>query len=90
MLGISLFMFSPIAMNLLGYRIPMFENLRLSKGSFAPWYAWVIVAIVTVLCVLYTFKAVPFVRKMQREVSLFKLIGLLAIVGGVLEEVVFR
>lgn len=34
MLGISLFMFSPIAMHLMGYRIPMFENLGLTKGSY--------------------------------------------------------
>jgi membrane protease YdiL (CAAX protease family) len=90
MLTMSLFMFSPILMHLIGYRIPMFENLGLTMDTFAPWYAWIFVVFVTVSYVIYTFKAIPFVYKMQRELSLFKLIGFLAIVGGILEEVVFR
>jgi uncharacterized protein len=90
MLTMSLFMFSPILMHLLGFRIPMFENLGLSLGTFAPWFAWVLAFLVTIAYVLYTFKVIPFVYKMQREISVFKLVGLLAIVGGILEEVVFR
>lgn len=90
MATMSLFMFSPILMHLLGFRIPIFENLGLSIGPFAPWYAWVIALLVSIAFVIYTFKAIPFVLKMQREVSIFKLVGLLAIVGGILEEVVFR
>ncbi len=90
MLTMFLFMFSPIFMHLIGFRIPMFENLGFTKGSFAPWYTWIIVAILTILYVIYTFKTIPFVYKMQREISLYKLIGLLAIVGGIVEEVVFR
>jgi hypothetical protein len=36
-------------------------------------------------------KAIPFVASMQREISLFKLLGILsAVVGGIVEEVFFR
>ena len=36
-------------------------------------------------------KAIPFVAGMQREISLFKLLGILsAVVGGIVEEVFFR
>jgi membrane protease YdiL (CAAX protease family) len=90
MLTMSLFMFSPILMHLLGFRIPMFENLGLSIGTFAPWFAWILALLVTIAYVIYTFRVIPFVLKMQREISVFKLVGLLAIVGGILEEVVFR
>lgn len=90
MLTMSLFMFSPIFMHLIGFKIPLFENLGFTKSSFAPWYTWIIVIIVTIAYVIFTFKAIPFVYIMQREISLFKLIGFLAIVGGILEEVVFR
>ncbi len=86
----SLFMFSPILMHLIGYKIPMFKNLGLSIGTFAPATAWILALILTISYVIYTFKAVPFVYKMQREISLFKMVGLLTIVGGILEEVVFR
>ena len=68
----------------------MFENLGLSTGTFAPWFAWVLALLVTITYVIYTFKVVPFVLTMQREISIFKLVGLLAIVGGILEEVIFR
>ena len=90
MLTMSLFMFSPIFIHLIGYRIPMFEHLGLTMNTLSPWYAWIIMLFVTVSYVIYTFKVIPFVYKMQNELSLFKLIGLLAIVGGILEEVVFR
>lgn len=89
-LSISLFMFSPILMHLIGYKIPMFENLGLAIGTFAPATAWILALILTVSYVLYTFKAIPFVRQMQREISLFKMVGLMTIVGGIIEEVVFR
>jgi membrane protease YdiL (CAAX protease family) len=36
-------------------------------------------------------RAIPFVAGMQREISLFKLLGILAaVVGGIVEEVFFR
>jgi len=89
-LTMSLFMFSPILMHLIGFRISMFENLGLSADTFAPWFAWILALIITLSYVIYTFSVVPIVYKLQREISFFKLIGLLTIVGGILEEVVFR
>jgi len=89
-LTMSLFMFSPILMHMLGYRIPMFEHLGLTTDTFAPWFAWVLALIITAAYVIYTFRVIPAVYKMQREISFFKLVGFLTIVGGVLEEVVFR
>jgi len=90
MLTMSLFMFSPIFIHLIGFRIPMFENLGLTMDTFAPLHAWIFMIFVTLAYVIYTFKVIPFVYNMQSELSLFKLVGLLAIVGGILEEVVFR
>ncbi len=89
-LTLSLLMISPIFIHLVGFRISIFENSGLTKGNFAPWFTWVIAAIITFLYIKYTFKAIPFVYEMQREISLFKLTGFLAISGGILEEVVFR
>jgi membrane protease YdiL (CAAX protease family) len=89
-LSISLFMFSPILMHLIRYKIPMFENLGLSIGTFAPVTTWIVTLILTVSYVTYTFKVVPFVYQMQREISLFKIIGLITIVAGIIEEIVFR
>jgi membrane protease YdiL (CAAX protease family) len=90
MTSMSLFMFTPVLMQMFGYRIAIFNDIGLSKNSLAPWYAWIMALAVTLLYVLYTFKKIPFVFKMQKEVSLFKLIGLLSIIGGLIEELVFR
>ena len=47
--------------------------------------------IVGIAYVLYTMKAIPLVLAKQREISLFKLLGILsAVVGGIVEEVFFR
>ncbi len=52
---------------------------------------WILATMVGVVYVLYTVRAIPFVASMQREVSLFKLLGILsAVVGGIVEEVFFR
>lgn len=89
--GATLTMFSPLAMVLAGYRIPMFQNLGFARGTMAPPIAWILAAIVGVVYVLYTIKAIPFIAGMQREISLFKLLGILsAVVGGIVEEVFFR
>ena len=57
----------------------------------APPLAWVLATITATAYVLYTMKAIPFVASMQREISLFKLLGILsAVVGGIVEEVFFR
>lgn len=88
--SMSLPMFIPLLMQMLGYRLVIFNNIGLNSNSLAPWYAWISALVVTLLYVLYTFKKIPFVYKMQKEVSLFKLIGLLSIIGGLIEELVFR
>ncbi|MHB8107701.1 MAG: CPBP family intramembrane glutamic endopeptidase [Candidatus Cryosericum sp.] len=87
----SLFMFSPLAMVLVGYQIPMFQHLGFEKNLMASPIAWILATIVGIVYVLYTMRAVPFVASMQREISLFKLLGILAaVVGGIVEEVFFR
>lgn len=84
-------MFSPLAMVLIGYPIPMFENLGFQSETIAPPMAWILATIVVIVYVLYTMRAIPFVASMQREISLFKLLGILsAVVGGIVEEVFFR
>jgi membrane protease YdiL (CAAX protease family) len=87
----TLIMFSPLAMVLAGYSIPMFQNLGFEGNSIASPIAWILATIVGIVYVLYTMKAIPFVASMQREISLFKLMGILsAVVGGIVEEVFFR
>jgi membrane protease YdiL (CAAX protease family) len=87
----TLFMFSPLAMVLVGYPIPMFQNLGFESETIAPPMAWILATIVVIVYVLYTMRAIPFVASMQREISLFKLLGILsAVVGGIVEEVFFR
>ena len=87
----TLIMFSPLAMVLAGYPIPMFQNLGFESETIAPPMAWILATIVVIMYVLYTMKAIPFVASMQREISLFKLLGILsALFGGIVEEVFFR
>ena len=87
----SLFMFSPLAMSLFWHPIPLFQNLGFERESIAPPLAWILATITAIAYVLYTMKAIPLVAGMQREISLFKLLGILsAVVGGIVEEVFFR
>ena len=87
----SLFMFSPLAMSLFWRPIHLFQNLGFERESIAPPFAWILATIVGVVYVLYTMRAIPFVASMQREISMFKLLGILtAVVGGIVEEVFFR
>jgi hypothetical protein len=87
----SLFLFSPLATSLFWRPIPMFQNLGFEKETIAPPLAWIFAAIVGIGYVFYTMKAIPLVASMQREISLFKLLGILAaLVGGIVEEVFFR
>jgi len=89
--GLSLTIFSPLAMVLIGYQLPMFQNLGFERNSIASPIAWILAAIVGIVYVSYTLKAIPFIASMQREISLFKLLGILAaVVGGIVEEVLFR
>lgn len=87
----SILMFSPLAMVLLGYNIPVFQNLGFAGDSLAPLTSWMLAIIVAIGYVAYTFRAIPFVARMQREISLFKVLGIVsAVVGGIVEEAVFR
>ena len=87
----SLFLLSPLAMSLFWHPIPLFQNLGFERESIAPPMAWILATITAIAYVLYTMKAIPFVASMQREISLFKLLGILtAVVGGIVEEVFFR
>ena len=84
-------MFSPLAMVLLGYNIPVFQNLGFSTNSFAPLTTWIFAMFLAIAYVVYTFRVIPFVRAMQHEISFLKLVGIVsAIVGGIVEEAVFR
>jgi hypothetical protein len=87
----ALFMFSPLAMSIFWHPIPLFQNLGFGRGTIAPPLAWILAAITAIAYVLYTMKAIPLVFAKQREISLFKLLGILsALVGGIVEEVFFR
>jgi len=87
----SLFMFSPLAISLFWHPIPLFQNLGFERESLAPALAWILATITAIAYVLYTISAIPFIASMQREISLFKLLGILtAVVGGIVEEVFFR
>jgi uncharacterized protein len=87
----SLFMFSPLAMSLFWHPIPLFQNLGFERETIAPPLAWILATITAIAYVLYTMKAIPLVFAKQREISWFKLLGILsALVGGIVEEVFFR
>jgi hypothetical protein len=87
----SLFMFSPLAISLFWHPIPLFQNLGFERESLAPALAWILATITAIAYVLYTMEAIPLVLAKQKEISLFKLLGILsAVVGGIVEEVLFR
>jgi len=89
--AVSLIMFSPLAMVLVGYQIPLFQNLGFERDSLASPISWILATIVGIVYIFYTMRAIHFVASMQREISLFKLLGILsAIIGGIVEEVFFR
>jgi uncharacterized protein len=87
----ALFMFSPLAMSLFWHPIPLFQNLGFERETIAPPLAWILATITAIAYVLYTMKAIPLVLANQKEISLFKLLGILSsVVGGIVEEVFFR
>jgi membrane protease YdiL (CAAX protease family) len=87
----SIIMFSPFIMNLVGIKNPIFQNLGFSRDTLAPFYSWILSLILSVSYILYTFRKIPFVLKMQREISFLKFVGILsAFASGLLEEVIFR
>jgi hypothetical protein len=87
----SLFMFSPLAMSLFWRPIPLFQNLGFGGESIAPPSVWILATITAIIYVVYTMKVIPLVFTKQKEISLFKLLGILsAMIGGIVEEVFFR
>ena len=87
----SMIMFSPFIMNLVGIKNPIFQNLGFSRDTLAPFYSWGLSLILSFGYILYTFRNIPCILKMQREISVLKFIGILsAFAGGLLEEVIFR
>jgi membrane protease YdiL (CAAX protease family) len=87
----TLFMFSPLAMSLFWRPILLFQNLGFEREAMAHPMAWILATITAVTYVLYTMKAIPLVLAKQKEISLFKFLGILAaLVGGIVEEVFFR
>ncbi|HZK70902.1 MAG TPA: CPBP family intramembrane glutamic endopeptidase, partial [Clostridia bacterium] len=87
----TIFMFSPLAMVLTGYSIPMFQNLGFERGTLAPRLVWILASIIAIAYVLYIMKVIPLVLIKQKEISMFKLLGILAaLVSGIVEEVFFR
>ncbi|MHC1739793.1 MAG: CPBP family intramembrane glutamic endopeptidase [Anaerolineaceae bacterium] len=87
---ISVFMLSPLAMSLFWHPIPLFQNLGFTKGSIAPLLAWILATITAIAYVLYTMKVIPIVLVKQKEISLFKLLGILSALAAIVEEVFFR
>jgi membrane protease YdiL (CAAX protease family) len=87
----SVTMFTPLAMVLAGRRIAVFEHLGFESGSLASPLWWGLALIVAGAYVIYTMRAIPLVADMQREISWFKLLGIAsAVVGGIVEEAIFR
>ena len=87
----TLFMFSPLAIILAGYSIPAFQNLGFERESLAPLLVWILAVIIAAVYIIYTMKVIPSILAKQKEISLFKLLGILAaLVGGIVEEVFFR
>lgn len=91
LLGATAIMMFPIVMSWSGRNIPMVQNLGFTADRLAPLPAWIAALLFAGAYIAYTFRALPFVREHQREVSLFKLIGVVAaFASGIMEEVVFR
>lgn len=86
----ALFMFSPLAMSLFGHPIPLFQNLGFTKGLIATPLAWILATITAIAYVFYTMRVIPLVLTKQKEISLFKLLGVFSALAAIVEEVFFR
>ncbi len=71
--------------------IPLVETLGFAPGERAPAVAWTAGVVFAAAYVAFTFWAFPSVLRQQRELSAFKLVGVVAaLASGIMEEVVFR
>lgn len=87
---ISVFMLSPLMMSIFWRPIPLFQNLGFERESIAPAIAWILATITAIAYVLYTMKVIPMIFVKQKEISLFKLLGILSALAAIVEEVFFR
>lgn len=86
----TIFMLSPLAMSLFWHPIPLFQNLGFERESMAPPLAWILATITAFAYVIYSMKVIPFVLTKQKEISWFKLLGILSALAAIVEEVFFR
>jgi len=87
---ISVFMLSPLMMSLFWHPIPLFQNLGFERESIAPAIAWIFATITAIAYVFYTMKVIPLIFVNQREISWFRLLGVLSALAAIVEEVFFR
>lgn len=91
LLGASAIMFVPLVANAAGRPIPLVQNLGFTADTLAPMTAWVAALLFALAYIAMTFKFIPSVRQQQSEISIFKLVGVVAaLASGIIEEVVFR
>lgn len=91
LLGLAFIMLFPLAKNAIDGNVGMVQNLGFADGTRAPLHAWIAAFAFALAYIAYTFRMVPLVRMHQREISLFKMVGVVAaFASGIMEEVVFR
>jgi uncharacterized protein len=84
-------MLFPLVQSWRGRNIPLVQDLGFAHSALAPAPAWIGALFFVAAYIAYTFRFIPFVREAQLEISLFKLIGVVAaFASGIMEEVVFR
>ncbi|MBU1589511.1 MAG: hypothetical protein KKH51_16425, partial [Actinobacteria bacterium] len=79
-------MMFPLIMSWSGRNIPMVQELGFARGTWAPLHAWIAALLFAGAYIVYTFRVLPFVREQQREISLFKLIGVAAAFASETDE----
>ena len=91
LLGISSLMTIPIAIWIINRPAYFFNMIGINEQAQTIPYAWIMSLLIGIGYIWYTFKAVPFVRQMQREFSCFKLVSIwAAFASGIIEEIFFR
>ena len=91
LLGATAIMMLPLVSSWSGRNIPMVQDLGFTPGMLAPLPAWIAALVFACAYIACTFRALPFVREQQKEISAFKLVGVAAaFASGIMEEVVFR
>ena len=91
LLGLSTSMSIPLVIWVVNKPAFFFNKIGINEQALTIPYAWLLSVLVAIGYTWYTFKAVPFVRRMQLEFSGLKLIGIwAALASGVIEEMFFR